>query len=451
MIHQYLPFPDDPTKALFKSYYQEYVQRLKLGAARVVLIAEEDYVRFFAALLASVDHQKLTIIADPHWQTLEWKALFESIEPDLILSQNPALQALKVESPKDYSPWYGYILLPTGGSSGTLKLSIHKWESFLISSQASKAFLKQKQLSSLSVLPPWHISGLMPFVRAYCTGGQYTYRLPKELSEEGLISLSKATDSLGSEYFMSLVPTLLKRVLHSTKLCEWLRGFRGIFVGGGPLLEPILQSALEKSLPILPTYGSTETASMVSLHPLDTPLDLKKGYSGKLLPHTKLSPPLSSFTEEPSRLILECESAFYGYYPSIPQKVHIFQTQDLACVEGNKLYIQGRQDAVIITGAKKVDPLEVESALLQTKQIQDCIVFSEPSLEWGEALSVLYVPSSPESPLDSIKDTLKNLLAPYKIPKNWYPTTHLPFNNRGKVSPQALQSFIKNCSNDQSH
>ena len=160
MIHSYLPF-DPPHQHLFQTYYAGYTQRLERVAPKVVLIAEEDPLRFFAALLASVRHKALTVIADPQWQALEWQVLFECLEPDLIFSSIAHLESLKIGLSKDYTPWQGYILLPTGGSSGKLKLAIHSWENFIVSAQATKSFLKQQHLSSLSVLPPWHISGLI--------------------------------------------------------------------------------------------------------------------------------------------------------------------------------------------------------------------------------------------------------------------------------------------------
>lgn len=560
MFSHPLPFRDAPTRLLFENYYQTALAQLQAQRPNVVVVAYSDQLRFLAALLASIEYKKLTVVADPHWQDLEWAALFRSVEVDWIFSDDPALKALNPDlqtliskdpndptlhalvpkdshqpalealgpkdsnhpalqapNPKDsniptlqppiskgqkpdYTPWHSYILLPTGGSSGKLKLCIHSGENFRKSSQATAAFLGQEQLSSLSLLPPWHISGLMPFFRAYCTGGSFGIVDPRDLNPAQLPFLYEKRSKLESEsVFTSFVPTLLKRVVETEELCEYFRGFRGIFVGGAPLLGPTLQAALDKGLPILPTYGSTETASMISLHPLDTPIPLKPGYSGKLLPHARIILPDTSFENGPDKALatpsntplgstlengpdkssnktsgtvldqtfentpdqtlaktpeasfslkLSCESLFYGYFPAKPENPDVFQTQDLARLDSTgQLYIEGRQDRIIISGGKKIDPLEVETALFHTHRIQDCIAFAIPHSEWGEALALAYIPQkrepSPQLYPQKLKDALKPLLASYKIPKAWYAVAALPFNDRGKCNAQALKQFIQ--------
>ncbi len=450
MFSHPLPFKNASTQLLFNTYYQYFLQELKTQRPNVVVVAYRDRLRFLAGLLASIEYQKLTVVADPYWQSLEWEALFTSLEVDWVFSDERTLQAPPSRRPKpDYTPWYGYILLPTGGSSGKLKLCIHSWENFRRSSEATAAFLGQKQLSSLSLLPPWHISGLMPFFRAYFTGGSFDTLDPKDLNVAQLSYLYERRAQLESEsIFTSLVPTLLNRILEEAELCEYFRGFRGIFVGGAPLLGPTLQAALDKGLPILPTYGSTETASMISLHPLGTPLPLKSGYSGQVLPHATLALQDQIPSEGSFKLSLCCESLFYGYFPSQPERPNMFQTQDWARLEHKKqLYIEGRQDRIIISGGKKIDPLEVKTALFQTQTIQDCLAFALPHPEWGEVVALAYIPKksepSPEPSPQELKDALTPLLASYKIPKAWYAVAALPFNDLGKYKAIALAQWIQ--------
>lgn len=441
-----LPFRDSSIRLLFESYYQTDVQQLKEHGPNVVVVAHSDRLRFIAGLLASIEHQKLTVVADPHWKSLEWEALLRNLEVDWVLSDAYTLPLPTSRGYKlDYAPWHSYILLPTGGSSGKLKLCIHSWENFRRSSQATAAFLGQKQLSSLSLLPPWHISGLMPFFRAYFTGGSHAFLDPKDLNLAQLSSLYAVRSQLKSEaVFISLVPTLLKRILEQEELCEYFRGFRGIFLGGAPLLGPMVQAALDKGLHILPTYGSTETASMISLHPLDTALPLKPGYSGQLLPHAKLALQDKPPSEESFSLNLRCESLFYGYFPARPERQEVFQTQDLARLENKtQVYIEGRQDRMIISGGKKIDPLEVETALLQTQAVQDCIGFALPHPEWGEVVALAYIPKKPELQAKALQELLKPLLATYKMPKAWYAVASLPFNDRGKLNARALEQWIQ--------
>lgn len=446
MLSHPLPLKDPQLKLQFEAHYQTYLDQLKAQRPNVVVVAKRDPLSFLAALLASIQHQKVTLVADPHWQNLEWKALFEAIDVDWVFSDTPISLPSPPEEKTDYTPWHSYVLLPTGGSSGKLKLCIHSMENFRRSAEATASFLGQKQLDTLSFLPPWHISGLMPFFRAYFTGGSHAFLDPKNLSLAQLPLLYEERSKLESKaVFTSLVPTLLKRILEEEALCTYFRGFRGIFVGGAPLLGPIFKAALDKALPILPTYGSTETASMISLHPLDTPLPLQPGYSGMLLPHATLVLEGHASPEASFPLSLRCESLFYGYFPAKPSKPRTFQTQDLARLENKvQLYIEGRQDRIVISGGKKIDPLEVETALFQTQAIQDCIAFSIAHPEWGDALALAYISKTPELSPEALKEALKPLLAPYKIPKAWYSVPTLPFNDRGKLNARALEHFIQN-------
>ena len=63
---------------------------------------------------------------------------------------------------------------------------------------------------------------------------------------------------------LSLVPTQLQRLLALPAAVAWLRGFRVIFVGGGPVWPELSDAAARAELPVSLSYGLTETAAMVT-------------------------------------------------------------------------------------------------------------------------------------------------------------------------------------------
>ncbi|MEC9227236.1 MAG: hypothetical protein VYA21_00305, partial [Verrucomicrobiota bacterium] len=83
-----------------------------------------------------------------------------------------------------------------------------------------------------------------------------------------------------------------------------------------------------------------------------------------------------------------------------------------------RLHIYGRADYLINTGGEKVDPLEVEAALLKIKGIEAATVYGEPDLDWGEAV-VARIISSQEIDFEMVRAELKIQLSNYKVPRRF--------------------------------
>jgi len=72
-------------------------------------------------------------------------------------------------------------MIPTGGSSGQIRFAIHTWETLMASVRGFQQYFQLNQVNSLCVLPLYHVSGLMQFLRSFTTGGSF---LPfKQLSD----------------------------------------------------------------------------------------------------------------------------------------------------------------------------------------------------------------------------------------------------------------------------
>ena len=74
-----------------------------------------------------------------------------------------------------------WIMIPTGGSSGKVRFAIHTWETLIASVRGFTEHFLINHVNSFCVLPLYHVSGLMQFMRSFTTGGKLVILSLKEL------------------------------------------------------------------------------------------------------------------------------------------------------------------------------------------------------------------------------------------------------------------------------
>ena len=82
-------------------------------------------------------------------------------------------------------------------------------------------------------------------------------------------------------------------------------------------------------------------------------------------------------------------------------------------------------DRLINTGGEKVDPVEVEQALLQIEGIDATCVIGEPDEEWGQVV-VAYFQGDATLDTEDIRQRLKGDLSACKVPKRFELVDVLP-------------------------
>lgn len=87
--------------------------------------------------------------------------------------------------------------------------------------------------------------------------------------------------------------------------------------------------------------------------------------------------------------------------------------------EDGYLYLSGRLDGMINTGAYHVYPREVEDALTAVPGVRKALVRGEADPVWGQAVTAYVVPSldGADNLVDVLRKALEGKLARYKIPK----------------------------------
>ena len=382
---------------------------------RDVVVDESDPARFVVAFTDAVAAGGTVFVADPAWGGNE-RAQFN------------ALVACSRSAGEREQPPRGWLCLPTGGSSGAIKLARHDEETLSAAVNGFCTHFGVHRVNVVGLLPLNHVSGLMAWMRAVLTGGEYRAWSWKAL-EAGERPMLPAAG--GGGWFLSLVPTQLQRLLTDAEAVEWLRGFRAVFIGGGPSWPELIEAGARARLPLAFSYGMTETAAMVAvLRPAEF-LAGGRG-SGTPLPHAQIT------LDAEARLVIEGESLFRGYWPEL-RGDGPWATDDLGRFDGNgSLHVLGRRDALIITGGKKVDPAEVEAALRATGQFTDVAVVGVPDSEWGEVVVAFY-PQQGGSGVSGLNSQLLDHLAAYKRPKRYVAVTDWPRNAQGKVNRAELR------------
>jgi O-succinylbenzoic acid--CoA ligase len=350
---------------------------------------------------------------------------------DFVFLRDPAfarttadLWQSRIENRKSKIP-AGWLCIATGGSSGKTKFARHDEQTIGAAVRGFCAHFGLERVNAIDVLPSFHVSGFMARARCAATGGAHVAWDWKRL-EAG----ERPPLAAGREWVISLVPTQLQRLLGNRDAVKWMRRFKIVFLGGGPLWPELADAAAQAELRISPGYGMTETAAMVvALRPEEFLAGARS--VGTALPHARVR------LNDDGVIAIEGESVFRGYFPE-ERAARSFETEDLGRLDPRgHLHVLGRRDAMIITGGKKVQPTEVEAALRASGEFTDVAVIGVPDPEWGEAVVACY---RDEGRVPDLQHAIRELL-PYQRPKRFVAIAagDWPRNSQGKINRPELR------------
>ncbi|MEH2330376.1 2-succinylbenzoate--CoA ligase [Nostoc sp.] len=419
--------------------YLQLTQLSACGTPPKIILAEREPLRFLASFIAVCAANCPVFLCNPDWGTQEWQQVFDLVQPDIILGMGNREWNIGNENNNIQCPIPNSIMIPTGGSSGQIKFAIHTWETLIASVQGFTEYFQLKQVNSFCMLPLYHVSGLMQFMRSFITVGKLAIQPFKAVESGQILNIKQ------SEFFISLVPTQLQRLLQNPELTEWLSHFNTVLLGGAPAWSELLEKARFHHIRLAPTYGMTETASQIATLKPDDFLGGKMS-SGQILPHAKVTirnqqgEILNS--NQIGNITIYAQSLALGYYPQTRENKTDFQVDDLGFLdEQGHLNIVGRSSDKIITGGENIYPAEIESAIQATQMVADICVIGIPDKHWGQALTAIYIPKKSDTSALKIQTLLKDKLSKFKIPKYWIPQQNLPRNSQGKINRQQLQQI----------
>lgn len=309
-----------------------------------------------------------------------------------------------------------FIEVHTSGSTGTPK-TIRLSKSMVRESAARTiSFFKITSDSNLHLpLSADYIAGKMMIVRALESGAKLTWEPPSNRilrSHSSPISL------------LAVVPSQLEDLI---KRADTLPKIENIIVGGSPLNSRLVALTSEQKIAsnIYETYGMTETASHIALRKIDGNREAFRALNG-----------ISIGLDDRGCLTV-----------SLGNGTPVIITNDLAAINDDGSFtILGRIDNVIISGAKKIFPEEVEAFASPFFPNYQLAATSRPSEKWGEELIlVLAVENNSPASMKRIKEYMEaaaNNSEPHMIPKSIITIHELPRNCNGKIDRKALKKLF---------
>jgi fatty-acyl-CoA synthase len=245
---------------------------------------------------------------------------------------------------------------------------------------------------------------------------------------------------------LPMVPVMLQRLLELDD--ETRRGFdtdslRIVPVSGSALSGELAHRFMDEFGEVVYNlYGSTEVAWVA----IASPKDLLEA------PGTAGRPPRNTELEilgdddrpvragETGRIFVKNSMLFEGYTGGGSKDMvrGMMATGDVGRLdEEGRLFVEGRDDDMIVSGGENVFPQEVEETLMKHPKVADAAVLGVDHEKWGQALKAFVVKKGSVSEA-ALKKHVKEQLAGYKVPQDVEFIDELPRNPAGKVLKREL-------------
>ena len=295
----------------------------------------------------------------------------------------------------------------TSGSSGTPKGVVHTIGNYVYSAWGTIDCLSMNRSDSWLVsLPLFHVGGLTIFFRTLLSGALSILPQNNRKLETPILQYQPG--------FLSLVPTQLIRFLEKPEMVAILKQCRGILLGGAAAPAWLIRKAIHLGIPVLPTYGSTESCAQATGVSPQAPED-ERLTSGKVLRFRTVR------LDEEQNIIIGGKTIFKHYLidggkPETCQQYE-FKTNDLGRFDAaGNLVVLGRSDQIFQSGGENINPFEIEAVLAEQKGITAAAVVPVSHPEFGQVPWAFIQVTPPFEP-EKVKQALRKWLPSYKIPK----------------------------------
>jgi fatty-acyl-CoA synthase len=336
------------------------------------------------------------------------------------------------------------ITILTSGTTGTPKGAPRSEPKSLslLGGLLSKVPFRARETTELCV-PMFHALGFAQALVGIGLGSTLVTRRRFD-PEETIRSIERHQASA-----MVMVPVMLQRAVD--KLGEMdsppdTSSLRIIFLSGSQLGADLARRATEAFGPVVYNlYGSTEVAYAT----IATPEDLREAPSsvGKVVRGSVVKLLDENCHEVPrgetGRIFVGNIGQFEGYTGGGSKEMvdGLMSSGDVGHFDENgRLFIDGRDDEMIVSGGENVFPGEVEELLGQHDSISEAAVIGVDDDQFGQRLKAFVVTRSGGSlSEDEVKGYVKENLANYKVPREVVFVDELPRNATGKVLKRELE------------
>jgi fatty-acyl-CoA synthase len=192
------------------------------------------------------------------------------------------------------------------------------------------------------------------------------------------------------------------------------------------------------------TYGSTECAWATIADPAE--LRAHPGAAGR--------PPIGTVvrlfddsgtpvSKGPGRIFVRNSLLFDGYTGGGSKDVidGLMATGDIGRIEDGLLFVEGRDDDMIVSGGENVYPQEIEDCLARHDDVIEAAAIGVDDEEFGQRLRAFVVlREGARADEEALKGWVRSRLARYKVPGEIRTVPELPRNATGKVLKRELRA-----------
>ena len=295
----------------------------------------------------------------------------------------------------------------------------------------------------LACLPLFHVGGLSIVLRSAI------YGITAVVHDEFDADRVNAAIDDEAVTIVSVVAVMLQRMLDARGDRPYPPSLRCVLLGGGPAPRSLLDRCAAIGVPVVQTYGLTETCSqLATLAPEET---LRRpGSAGKALYPNELR--IASGSDDGAGEILVRGPVVMAGYANQPDATRAaivdgwLHTGDIGRIDVDGfLYVLDRRDDLIVTGGENVYPAEVEATLLSHHAVAEAGVVGVEDETWGQRVVAVVRIQSPSTGVDAAELTshCRDRIAGYKVPREIRVVDEpLPRTASGKLRRSALRALI---------
>jgi fatty-acyl-CoA synthase len=337
----------------------------------------------------------------------------------------------------------GSLVLLTSGTTGTPKGAARQVSSPFAAAQFLDRIPLRPEERTLLAAPLFHGTGLSQFMLTLSLGSTSVVRRKFDP-----LQTLEALQEHEVEVLV-VVPTMLQRILNlgDDVLTRYdLSKLRIIFCAGSALPSEVGTHAMELWGDVIYNlYGSTE----VAVATVATPEDWKKapGTVGrapvgcKVTLYDENSKPITK-PHTIGRVFVGSGLKFSGYTGGGTKDEidGLLSSGDVGHFDDDGLlFIDGRDDDMIVSGGENVFPAEVEDLLIEQPQVADAAVIGVPDPDFGQRLKAFVVlRDGQQLSAEDVKELIKSNLARHKVPRDVEFIDDLPRNATGKLLRKQL-------------
>ncbi len=338
----------------------------------------------------------------------------------------------------------GKAIILTSGTTGTPKGASRSQPKSLDPAAALLAMIPLKARENTMIAAPmFHSWGYVHFTLGMSLSS--TLVLKRKFDPEATLSLTARHECTA----LIVVPVMMQRILELPEetLQQYdLARLRVVAVSGSALPGALSDRWMDVfGDNVYNLYGSTE----VAWASIATPEDLRAA------PGTAGRPPHGTIVRlyddegnqvpqgETGRIFVGNEMQFEGYTGGGNKDAidGLLSSGDVGHFdESGRLFVDGRDDDMIVSGGENVFPAEVEDLLAGHEAVVEVAVFGVDDEEFGQRLkAVVVLRDSASVSEDDIKKHVKSNLAGYKVPREVEFVDELPRTSTGKVLKRELR------------